>query len=54
MKITITVEVLQKDGQTLEGTLDYEGDYYDLHARDWSEKVRGQLDTMQDLTEGKV
>ena len=39
MKVTITVDGVERD---------YQGDYFELHTRDWSEKVRDLLDTNND------
>ena len=45
MKLTINLEGVERT---------YAGDYHELHARDWNERVREMLDEMQDVNEGKV
>ncbi len=39
MKVTITVEGIERT---------FQGDYYELHCRDWNDRVRDMLDTAQD------
>ena len=35
---------------TIDGiTREYQGDYHELHARDWNERVRDMLDTVNEI-----
>ena len=47
MKIEITLT--NHIGNKIEKV--FEGDYYELHVRDWSEAIRDELDEMQNITE---
>lgn len=53
MKIIISIEGADK-GLSNVLTAEVKGDYHELHAKHWNDRVRMMLDEMQDLNEGKV
>ena len=42
MKITITVDGIERT---------YQGDYHELHSKDWSGRVRDMIDDAQEMPE---
>jgi hypothetical protein len=42
MKIIITIDGTERV---------YQGDYEELHARDWNERVRDQIDSIKEVNE---
>lgn len=42
MKVTIIIEGVERT---------FQGDYYELHTRDWNERVRNLLDDMKEYVE---